>query len=178
MPPRPNFPPLALLGFATSQQHRIVSVMSQWWVRANVKFADNMFRHSRMLWVFCLTSRPGLASQFRVTWNPPAKWSANHPRVRQRKNYNPSPPVTRFLTAPHPATAVVFRRHKTLRGSVLPTIDECWWFILYKVYYIQVFFHKLPEGHGFAQKPVTRSPGHPRYGDIKSTEVHILSKEV
>ena len=36
--------PLALLGFATSQQHRIVSVMSQWWVWANVKVADNMFK--------------------------------------------------------------------------------------------------------------------------------------
>ena len=34
--------PLALLGFATSQQHKIVSVMSQWWVWANVKVADNM----------------------------------------------------------------------------------------------------------------------------------------
>ena len=36
--------PLALLGFATSHQHRIVSVMSQWWVWANVKVADNMFK--------------------------------------------------------------------------------------------------------------------------------------
>ena len=35
--------PLALLGFANSQQHRIVSVMSQWWVWANVKVADDMF---------------------------------------------------------------------------------------------------------------------------------------
>ena len=35
--------PLALLGFATSHQHRIVSVMSQWWVWANVQVADNVF---------------------------------------------------------------------------------------------------------------------------------------